>query len=236
MDPVLGIDVIIQFKKNDEFLNYACATNIRIDFEMETKSVKTIGDGNWRKLRGQSKSYRVTISGLSKFDDDTVPHVFDLWTYFDAMTNIEHRVFFTQDVSTVRIFEGQSLPTNWGLGGASEGFADGDVVLEGDGAPELKTAIIQCEAEITGATQGLMSGQNSIRIDSLTGGPITRYEFSIDGGGRTTRFTDGTLPDEFVIGNGVGSVGSIHDVTLWPICDNGFDGEPYEFQIENQPG
>lgn len=235
MDPVTGKNVTIQLKKNDEFIDYACAREIRIEFAMETKSVNTIGDGNWEKPRGQSKSYRVTISGLSKFDDDTVPHVFDLWTYFDAMTSIEYRMYFTQGPGVVRIFEGLSLPTAWGLGGASEGFAEGDVVLEGDGAPELKTAIIQCEAEITGTTMGLISGQNSITIDSLSGGPITRYEFSIDGGGRVTRFTDGTLPDSFVIGNGVGSVGSIHDVVLWPICDNGFDGEPYEFQIENQP-
>jgi hypothetical protein len=236
MDPVLGIDVIIQFKKNDVYSNYACATDIRIEFEMETKSVKTIGDGNWKKNRGQSKGYRITLSNLAKFDDDSVPHAFDLWNYFDSMTPIEYRLYFTmEDQVTVKIFEGATLPITWGLGGGSEGFSTGEVVLEGDGAPELKEAIIQCEAEITGATLVGVSGLNALRIDTLSGGPITRYDFSIDGGGRTSAFVDGTLPDTIVFGNGGGPTGSEHTLDVWPVCDNGFDGEMFTIEFENLP-
>lgn len=236
MDPVLGTDVIIQFKKNDVFLNYACATDIRIDFEMETKSVKTIGDGNWKKVRGQSKSARVSLSSLAKFDDDDVPHSFDLWDYFDAMTDIEFRMYFTmQDGTTLKIFEGASLPTAWGLGGGSEGFATGDTVLEVNGAPELKDAVIQCEAEITAAELTTVSGLNALRVTALTGGPITRYDYEITGLGRQSAFVDGTLPDQFVFGNGLGPTGTFETLKVWPICDNGFDGELFEIEFENLP-
>lgn len=237
MDPVLGTDVIIQFRKNDMYLNYACATDIRIDFEMETKSVKTVGDGNWKRVRGQGKSAVVSLSGLAKFDDDAVPHVFDLWDYFDAMTDIDFRMYFTmEDGITVKIFEGTSLPTTWGLGGGSEGFASGDTRLEVNGTPQLKNAVVLCEAEITGATLVGVNGLNALRIDSLLNGPITRYDWEIvSAPGRQSAFVDGTLPDTFVFGNGAGAVGATETLRVWPICDNGEDGELFTIEFENLP-
>lgn len=236
MDPVLGQDVIIQFKKNDEFFNYACATDVRIDFEMDRVPVRTIGDGTWKKPRGIGKAYTVNLSGLIKFDDDTVPHAFDLYTYFDSMTSIDFRLYFTlEDGTTVRIFEGLGLPTSVSLGGGSEGHATGEIVLEGDGAPELRTAIVQCEAEITDGEIIFISGENGFKINALSGGPVYRYDWSIDSGGRTSAFVDGTLPDQFSIGNGVGAVDSEHTLHVWPVCENGFDGEEFTIQFFNLP-
>lgn len=236
MNPILARDAIILFKKNDTWLAYQCATDVEIVFSMERKSVKTIGDGVWAKTRGQKKAYTINISGLIKFDDETYPHAFDLYNYYDAMTPIEFRmVFTTEDDSQLRKFEGLALPVAVTMGGGSEGFAYSNVELEGDGAPEISDVISGCTAEITAATPVLVSGENGLRVTAVTGGPITRYEYSIDGGGRVTRIVDGTLPDDILIGNGVGGVGTFHDVVVWPICADGFDGEPYEFQIENLP-
>jgi hypothetical protein len=236
MNPILAKDAVILFKKNDEWLAYQCATDVEIDFTMETKSVKTIGDGTWSKDRGQKKSYQINISGLIKFDDEAYPHSFDLYGYYDAMTSIEYRmVFTTEDSSQLRKIEGLALPTNVTMGGGSEGFAYGNVVLKGDGAPEITDAISSCEAEITDGEMVLISGENGFKVNALNNGPVTRYDYSIDGGGRQTAFVDGTLPDQFSIGNGIGATGSEHDLTVWPICDDGFDGEPFEITFENQP-
>lgn len=237
MDPVYGRNVQIELKKNDVFWPYACATDISIDFEMETKSVKTIGDGNWQKLRGQKKKYRINLAGLIKFDDDTVPHVFDLYYYFDNMVSIEARMRFTVDESgQEKTFTGLVLPVSLNIGGGSEGFGTGSAVLEGDGAPVLSDGVSSCTAEITSAELISISGENGLRINALTGGPVTRYEYAFDGDddNRTAVFVDGTLPEDIPFGNAPGG-GLDHTLTVWPICEDGNDGEPFTIEFENLP-
>lgn len=238
MDPVYGRNVQIELKKNDEFWPYACATDVDIQFDMETKSVKTIGDGNWQKLRGQSKKYRVNLSGLIKYDDDTVPHVFDLYQYYDNMVSIEARLRFTvAESGQEKTFTGLVLPVSLNIGGGSEGFGTGSAVLEGDGAPVLSDGVSSCTAEITAATLVLVSGENALRVTALNGGPVTRYEYAFDGDleNRTTAFVDGTLPDDILFGNAPGGGVGDHTLTVWPICEDGNDGEPFEIEFTNLP-
>jgi hypothetical protein len=150
MNPIIAKDAVILFKKNDTWLAYQCATDVEIAFKLETKSVKTIGDGAYKKPRGQVIGYQISTGGLIKFDDEAYPHSFDLLAYLLAMTPVEYRlVFTTEDSSQLRKIEGLALPVDVALGGGSEGFAYGNTVLDGDGAPEIGDAISSCTAEIT---------------------------------------------------------------------------------------
>lgn len=233
-EPVLGKDAVILFEKGGDYFPYACAISIGIEFIMETKSVKTIGDGVHKRKRGQSLDHRITLDGLIKFDDDTVPHSFDLLAYHQNMTDIPYRIVFTNDQSQLKVIEGIALPTNVSLGGGSEGFANGSITLEGNGPYEILDAPSGCSATITGGEMIVVGSNNGFRITALTGGPVTRYDWAVNDSSRSSAFVDGTLPDEFSLGF-LWPTGTDYNnlLTVWPICENGNDGIPFEIEFQS---
>lgn len=227
-EPVLGKDAVIMFQKEDEYFAYACATDIEIAFEMEVKSVKTIGDGNWDKPRGQKKGYTIELNGLVKFDDDTVPHAFDLYDFFDGMTPIPYRIIFTNDEGGLKVIEGLALPVSLRLGGGSEGHATGSATLKGDGSVDVRDLIIPCPSSIT-SVQFIQDGTHStIRITGHTGSPA-RYDYSVDGGGFVSQFVNSFIQD-LPLQDGL-SVGS-HTITIIPVCQNGYNGTEFNTTFE----
>jgi hypothetical protein len=221
--PVTAKDVIIAFQKNDEYFAFACAESVELNSKMTTKSVKTIGDGIWKKTRGQSLEYTINLSGVVKFDDDTVPHAFDLYAYHRAMTHINYRLIFTNDEGTLKVIEGIALPIDVNLGGGSEGFANGSFVLEGDGAVDVRDLIIPCPVEIL-TVQHVQDGTSSlIRITDHVGSPA-RYDYSVDGGGLETQFATSFIQD-LPIEDGLDP--GEHTITIIPVCQNGYNGEPF---------
>lgn len=228
-EPVIGKDVEIMFKKNDQYIPYGCATDVMITFRLtEKKSVKTIGDGNWEKPRGQKKGYGIDLSGLVKYDDDTVPHIFDLYQYWDAMTPVEYLMSFTNDQGQERFIEGIALITELSMGGGSTGFANSSASLEGDGSVDIRDLLIPCPSSIT-SIQLIEDEPNSIiRITGHTGTPA-RYEYSVDGGGFVTQMVTSFIQD-LILEGGLGA--GQHTITIIPVCENGYNGETFEGTFE----
>lgn len=229
VEPVIGKDVEIMFKKNDVYVPYGCATDITITFRLtEKKSVKTVGHGNWEKPRGQKKGYGIDLNGLIKYDDDTVPHAFDLYTYFDGMTPIEYLMSFTNDQGQNRFIEGVALITELSLGGGSEGFANGSASMEGDGSVDIRDLLVPCPSSIT-SIQLIEDEPNSIiRITAHTGSPA-RYDYSVDGGGFVTQMANSFIQD-LILEGGLGA--GVHSTTIIPVCENGYNGTPFETTFE----
>lgn len=224
-EPVLAKHVEIMFKKNDVYLPYGCASEVSIRFKLtEKKSVKTVGSGNWEKPRGQKKGYTIDLSGLVKYDDDVVPHVFDLYQYWDGMTPISYLMSFTNDAGQNKFIEGMALITDLDMGGGSTGFATGNATMEGDGPVDVRDLLIPCPSSIT-SIQLVEDEPNSIiRITGHTGTPA-RYEYSVDGGGFVTQMVTSYIQD-LVLEGGL-SAGS-HTITIIPVCENGYNGETFE--------
>jgi hypothetical protein len=226
--PVTGKDVVIMFQKEDDYFAYACAESVELNSKMTTKSVKTVGDGVWRKTRGQSLEYNISLTGVVKFDDDTVPHAFDLYDYHRSMTHIPYRMIFTNDLGALKVIEGIALPVDVNLGGGSEGFANGSFSLEGDGAVEVRDLIIPCPSSIT-SIQLIEDTPNSIiRITGHTGSPA-RYDYAVDGGGFVSQFANSFIQD-LILEGGLGA--GVHSLIIIPVCDNGYNGTPYETTFE----
>jgi hypothetical protein len=236
-DPVLGTDVIIQFLKNDNYINYGCATNIEIQYTMETKSVKTIGDGVWKRSRGQSLGSVINLSGVIAIDASK-PTVFDLLDYFKNMTDVAYRLRFTDNGGGTVVIDGNALPTSVNLAGGAEGFATGDITLECNGDPDYITPVNpptpdpgnpnDCVAEIEAGHVETIGLGKRFFVDSMVvdSADISRWDYRIDGGGVLSAFTDGNIPASFAF-LVLGDFGSSHNITVTPICDNGFPGTPY---------
>jgi len=239
-DPILGTDVIIQFYKGGYFYNYGCAENVEIQFSMETKSVKTVGDGVHKRQKGQSLSYQIELSGLL-VDDNTLPVAFDLFDYHRNMADVNFRLLFYDNTGLKKTITGYALPITVNLGGGSEGFGSGNITLAGNG--DLTQAITpsnpnptpnpptqplpNCDAVIGSAHIGLAFPDPGIwlKIDTMTSGAVSRYDYTIDGGGVQTAFTANTTPVRWKLPNTF-AIGS-HTVVVTPICDNGYSGTPY---------
>jgi hypothetical protein len=242
-DPILGKDVIVQFYKGGNFYNYACAENVEIQFSMDTKSVKTVGDGVWKRSKGQSLSYQVELTGLI-LDDSIMPEAFDLLNYYKNMTDVNYRLLFYDNAGLKKTITGYALPINVNLGGGSEGFASGNITLSGNGGPDQLITpsnpnptpnpptqpLPNCDAEIATAhvqTEGSIIIRRRFVVDSMVpgGATISRWDYTIDGGGIQTAFTSGSIPTNWLlpISAGIGT----HTIIVTPICDNGFGGTPF---------
>lgn len=241
-DPVLGKDVIIQFVKGGSYINYGCATNIEIQFTMETKGTKTVGDGIWRRKRGQSLGAVINLSGVIVISNSQ-PTAFDLLAAFKSMTDVQYRIRFTDNGGGVQVIDGDALPTSVTLAGGMEGFATGEITLDCNGDPDYITPPVGpdpgdpnvCEAEIETAHMNTASFpvRRVVFIDTMVSGSadISRWDYTIDGGGTRTAFTDGNIPTSWQLP----VITNLSTVTLviTPICDNGFPGTPFTLTFEN---
>lgn len=228
--PVKGVDVLFQMLQGGFYYNYACATSVEIAFTMETKSTKTIGDGTWKRKRGQSHDYEINLEGVIIISE-TQPDVFNMLDYWSDMVEVSYRIIFTDSEGGFQLIEGNALPTNVSLSGPSEGHAAGSITLQGNGEPSIRTSLEMCPAAIaTGHyfKTGTGPGVHKFSVDTLHpgSGTITRYDYSVDGGGVQTIFTDGTLPATWsILVSGVPL--SNHTIRVVPICENGFEGDAY---------
>lgn len=234
-DPILGKDVIIQFYKGGSYFNYGCAAEVEAQFSMETKSVKTVGDGIWKRQRGQSLGLQIELSGIIQ-DDGDIPVAFDLLDYFKNMTDIQYRLLFYDNVGLKKVIEGFALPINVNLGGGSEGHATGSITLLGNGdpdniytPPDPDDPPAACQAAIATAHTGPSFPSSGIwmKIDSMVAGSATimRWDYALDGGGTQTAFTDGNIPTQWRLPNSAGL--GTHTIVITPICSNGFSGTPF---------
>lgn len=141
-------------------------------------------------------------------------------------------MFFDEPISnTLKLIEGVALPIKVSLGGGAEGFAQGNIEMEGDGNVSIRDAVINCPSTIT--TIELNEAQTAILITGHTGEPV-RYDYSIDGGGFDTAFIF-TDPAEIPLPDGL-AVGE-HTITIIPVCENGDNGTEFTdtFTIEEAP-
>lgn len=217
-EPVKGIDAVLQFKKGGDYTDYLCAADFTLDISTELKAVKTVGDGVYKRFRGQSLEYSITLNGLIKINTDTDNSVWDMVDHQLGMVGVEYRAIFEDDLGNLKVVYGEIIVERSTLGAGSEGFATGNISYKGNGPITILDALQACDAEILAATVDLTNLPTyvGILITSQTGSTPMRYEYSVDGGGRLINYTT----DFTLSGLSTGS----HTVEIWPICDNGFDG------------
>lgn len=218
---VLGKNAILQFYKAGQYRDFAIATDVSIDFKTETKSVKTIGDGVWKRSRSQSIGYTISLSGLIKVGDFDDPLAFDLLDYQVQFTDIQYRLIF-QEGDALKMILGNALVESSQYSGPADGFATGTFTLIGNGEPAISDSLNPCDVAISTLTATWDAGLSKYAVNLTTSGSgsILRYEYTINGGPRNVTYT---LP--FYVGNPPYSSPQItYRVVVYPICTSGFDG------------
>lgn len=218
---VQGKNAIMQIYKGGQYRDFAVATDLTVEFKTDTKSVKTIGDGVWKRSRAQSIGYTISLNGLIKvgtFDD---PIAFDLLNYQVQFTDLQYRIIY-QEGSDLKVIQGNALVDSTQLAGPSDGFATATFNMVGNGQPLILDSLIPCNLTISSITTGTAdTSAHTIPITiNLTGtGTLYRIEYTVNGGNRYISYsTSFSVNYPYVLGQGS------FVYVFYPICDNGFEG------------
>ena len=219
-EPVKGSNVLLQIYKDGAYADFLCATDCSIDFETEKKSVKTVGDGVWKRYKPQSIGYTINLSGLIRLDVAD-PVAFDLLDYQTQFIDVTYRMTFEDDAANIKAIYGTAIVEKTSLNGSSDGFATGQFVLSGNGVPTILNSLTACDIVITTLFKDAtnLPLYYYFNVSAYTGSTPDRFEYAIDGGARQVSFTS----DWTVTGLSSGS----HTIEIWPICENGFDGTKF---------
>ncbi len=228
MDVVLASDVTMLIYKDGDYRPFVCATDLSIDTTMEVKEVRTIGDGKWKKPRGQSLSYTISLSGLVTLSGGD-PTAFYVLEFMRQMIPVSYRIIYDEVSSGLqKIIEGIALPVSGRLPSGAEGFANSSFEFRGDGEYTVSDSAINCAANIDSASvtmppEGSPPGSIAIMFSGASADTM-RIEYAFDGGGRDAFINEG-VPNGIILptGNYTGT----HDLILYPQCADGEDGEPY---------
>lgn len=223
-DPVKGSNVLLQIYKGGDYADFLCATDCSIDFETEKKSVKTVGDGIWKRYKGQSIGYTINLSGLIRLDVAD-PVAFDLLDYQTQFVDVTYRMTFEDDAANIKAIYGTALVEKTSLTGGSDGFATGQFVLVGNGEATILDTLDICALTVTAFTATFYAigegGNNSYTLGvTVTGtGTLDRIEYQIDGGARQVA---GYSAPYYIT-----ATSGSHSITVIPVCSNGSDGTSF---------
>lgn len=220
-EPVKGSNVLLQIYKDGDYQDFLCATECSIDFETESKSVKTIGDGVWKRYRPQSIGYTVNLTGLVRLDVAD-PVSFDLLDYQMQFTDLTYRMTFEDDAANIKAIYGTGIVEKTSLSGNSDGFANSQFTIKGNGEPTVLDTLDVCALTVTAFTATFYAigegGENSYTLAvTVTGsGTLDRIEYQIDGGARQVA---GYSAPYYIT-----ATSGSHSITVIPVCSNGSDG------------
>lgn len=225
MEALHGIDGVLFFKKNEQWVVFGCAETVDVDVQTESVSVKTIGDGMWSTTRPQRHSYTLSCSGIVQYtDEDNRHNVFDSLEYQIAGTHIQWYISFKQNDKTTEYTQlrGYALVKHCNISAPND-FVNCSVELEGRGEI-LRGAPPTCTAQIDDYTvtqDDLLYHRYHVSILELVSGTVPQYHYRVDGGPMDTALSTGWTFSVVNLPNaGIGG----HVLEIWPVCENGIEG------------
>lgn len=231
--PILGTDVVLQFFKDDAYRTFVCATECSIAIDTDTKDVRGPNSGIWKKKRGQSLSYRVSLNGLIELEGGD-PNTFWLVGNQIQMLLLPWKMIFTQpSTGLIKIASGTAIVKASELTSSSTSFANSSFEFEGDGELVLADSATSCNAtigEISVGSDPDIPGSAIVNYTGVTN--AARLEYSVDGAPREVIFDPGANGFFYLFGLSDGP----HTLTVWAVCESGVDGENNDLAFEISGG
>lgn len=218
MNVVQGTDAVLQFDKNG-WKSFMCASEVTISMDSDLITIRTLGDGHWRKNAQKTIGFTVTLSGLMVFDAAN-------WTTWDTTDNwlnylnIKFICSFNDKNGDIRSVQGYTVVKSDVFSIAAGALVKTDFELEGNGELLIFDGLIACDSTITGITiTGQTGGTGIVNITyTYTGAPY-RVKYKIDGIGPYLYALLGVaiVPPELANGS--------HSVEIIPVCANGYESD-----------
>lgn len=215
---VQGIDAVLQFDKNG-WKPFMCASEISIDMDADLLTIRTLGDGHWRKNAYQTIGFSITLSGLLVFDNTN-------WTSWDITDNwlnylnVKFICSFSDKNGNTRSVQGYAIIKSNTLSIAANSLVKSDFDLEGNGELMVFDGLIACDSTITGITvSGQTGGSGIVTITyTYTGAPY-RVKYRLNGTGPYSYALLGVSIVTPELANGS------YSVEIVPVCQNGYESD-----------
>lgn len=146
---IQGKDAAIYFQTGSGFQLYGCASEISVTVDTELKSVKTVGDGVWKKQAQQALSYSITLNGLMMFDAYV-----DGWGMLDSQVNFINKIFRIVFISGTQVkrLEGETIIQSTQLTVTPGDLVKGNFTMPGNGKLNIYNDSGTCASIIIDAT------------------------------------------------------------------------------------
>lgn len=233
MSLILGTDVVLQFLKDDSYQTFMCSTECSIQTTAELADVRTINGGKWKKKRGKSLSFKVSLNGLIDIDTIAPSTFWLLENYQLQLLAVPFRMVFTSESDTVKIMQGVALIETSELTASSTSFANSSFDFVGDGAYTIETAFI-CAAVFGTITLSPGSADDmpgTTKVTYNVSGAF-RIEYNIDGGGNEAIFDPGTTGSFYISDLADGD----HTLNFYALCENGGIADTDQILFESVGG
>lgn len=214
---VQGIDAVLSFKK-ETFVPFLCSSEVTLEINTTTQSVKTVGDGIWDKQKALQNSYTLTFSGLIKFDDTNFVG-WDVITSQIGWVDLEFLMSYTDDAGNIKSFSGFVVVQKSTLGANTGQLVKDDFEMVGNGALKFFDGLIPCPTAITAlAATDATEPSGNIEFTYTYTGAVYQVKYRLDDIG----------PWGYALATGSFTINSIpvgaHTLQVIPICSNNYEG------------
>lgn len=227
MEAIEGKDVILEFfsPNSGDWEPWVCAEDCSIHFTGELVPAKTKGDGPWNRYLMVSKGYEVSCSGLMPYNINTGVTTWDMYGYYDQMTEVPFRMLFNDKATNLlKAILGFLWVTEIDISAPID-WATASLSFTGNGKVSVQDNLLSCQATI-GNFQ--VNTQNEFAVifgysgvtDSL------RLDYSINGSARDSKFITSDSGSFSIPKILIGPDGN-YTITVFPVCESGDDGEPF---------
>ena len=208
---------------------FVCGTDVSIEISATKVSIRTRGDGHWKKYTYQDMAFSITLSGLLTFDEDN----WTGWDMLDNMFNFSHvlaRVSFEDADGDIRTVQGYVMIETSTLSYSPGNLVKDDFQMQGNGKLDMFDGLIPCDSAITDI---VITGQSDpggvVHFDYTFTGPAYQVKYRIDDMGDYIYAVAGPTIDADGLPNGN------HTIEIIPVCQNGYEGtsRSERFQVTN---
>lgn len=211
----------------DDWVPFVCGTDVTVAVDATKVSIRTKGDGPWRKYTYQDIGFAITLSGLLTYENVD----FSGWDFLDNQTNfleILIRCTFIDDAGDTRTVQGKVLIENTTFSYSPGTLVKNDLQLTGNGKMDIFNGYVPCSSVVNTITVGGQTAADGIMHISYTYfGEVYQIKYRLDGTGDYVY----ALADEVLNIPGL-AIGSDHSIEIIPVCSNGFEGTSLSTNFE----
>ena len=219
MDPIQGTNAIFSINTSAGWVPFVCASDVNISFDADTVSIRTVGDGQWKKYDYQALGYAIDLSGVLVFNQAPDFQSFDMINNQVGFLSLNFQLVWTDDLGNAMGMQGVVIVKSSKLSGTVGQVVKSSFSLMGSGSALIFTGSSPCPTTIDSITvSGASGASGTISVTYAYTGDLYQVKYQIDGSGAWS-YAQGAAAIP-VVGLGIGQ----HSIKIIPICSNNYEG------------
>lgn len=216
-----GNNCIFKVFLSGDYFPLICAKSFTLTTTTDVIETTTKTTGQFKSYDYNALSYTISFDGILKFANPLSENgIFDILNAQINFIELGYKLFYTNPEGTVKIITGSFIITQTAIVAAASQNVAGTISFQGNGAFAIDAPDADCNIVISAITIVTISTGVTYNFTPVyTGGPATRFDYSIDGGAFTTVFSS-----SWNINMGYGA----HLLKVIPYCSSGLPAPEFD--------